>query len=121
MSRVFLDEAACDIDEFLGVAVGVCDLHFPAFPHEFEELLEESDVGASKGKDGLPVVADGYDFCAGDIGEGFREIEALTGDVLELVDDDVFVKRFVGGLAHFTDDFFGIVNHVGEVDLVVLL
>lgn len=118
---ILLDEAAGDVDDFLGVAVGLGDLEFLAVAHRFLELGEEFDTGAGIGVDGLPVVSYGDNLGVADFAEGFREVETLPGNVLVLIHDDVLEVELYAGIFLLPEDAGRLVDHVLEVHGVLLL
>ena len=118
---VLLDEAAGDVNDFLGIAVGLGDLQLLAVAHRFLELGEELDAGSGIGVDGLPVVSHGDNLGVADFAEGFREVETLPGNVLVLIHDDVHEVELYAGILLLPEDACGLVDHVLEVHGVLLL
>ncbi len=118
---VLLDEAAGDVDDFLGIAVGLRDLKLFAVAHCLLELGEEFNAGTGIGVDGLPVVSHGDNLGVADFAEGFREVETLPGNVLILIHDDILEVELHAGILLLPEDASGLVDHILEVHGVLLL
>ena len=115
LGRIFLYEAAGYVDQFLGIAVSVFNPQHGGRAHLFLEAGKESNVRSAEGIDGLPVIPYGDDLCVADFPQRPGQIEALPGDVLILVYDDVFEVQPMFHLRAFPEGSGGVVDHIFEV------
>ena len=115
LGGVFLDKTAGDIDQFLGVAVGVFDPQHGGRPHFLLKFCKKSDIGAAEGIDGLPVIAHSDHFCIADFAQGLRQIKALTRNILIFVYNDVFEGQPLLHLGALAQGAGGVVDHVLKV------
>ena len=121
LGRIFLDKTSGDIDQFLGVAVGIFNPQHSGRPHLFLKLCEEGDVGAAESIDGLPVVADSDNLCVAHLAQSLRQVKALSGDVLILVHNDVFETQALFHLCTLAQSAGRIVDHVFKIHRLYFL
>ena len=119
LAFVFLYEISRNIDQFLGIPVCLCDPQHLSVPHQLYELGKQSDVRSGKRVDGLPVVSHRDDLCPAYLRQPFCQVEPLTGDILILVDDDIFILQFSSGI-RVPQYLFRPVYHILKIDLSVL-
>lgn len=118
---ILLDEAAGDVDDFLGVAVGLGYFEFLAVAHCLLELGKEFNAGTGVGVDGLPVVAHGDDLGITHFTEGLCEVKTLPRDVLVLIHDDVLEVKLYAGFLLLPEYAGRLIDHVLEIHGVLLL
>ena len=121
LGGILLDETAGNVDNLLGVAVGLGYLQLFTIAHNLGKMSEECDVRTRVGIDGLPVIPYGDNLSITNLGQGSGKVETLPGDVLILVDDDVFEVQFLAHILLFLQNLGGIVYHILEVHSATLL
>ncbi len=119
MSDVFLHKAPCNVNEFLRIAIGVRDFHLNAAAHQFNKTCKQADIRTGKSKYRLPVITDRNDFGAGYLTQPLGQIKALPGDILEFINNDVFIGQFQLLPLNFGKIKMGIVNHVLKINTVL--
>ena len=56
LSGILLNKSTRDVDKLLRIAVGMGDFQFCSCTHQLQKPGKQSDIGAGKGINGLPVI-----------------------------------------------------------------
>ena len=103
------------VDYFLGVPVSFGNTQFQPVPKGFLELGEQRDIRTCIGINGLPIVAHGHDLCIAEFAQLQSQIKPLAGNVLILVDYDIFEPQPLPLDFLFAEHFCRTVYHVFKI------
>ena len=115
LRRVLLYETTGYVDYFLGVPVSFGNTQFQPVPKGFLELGEQRDIRTCIGINGLPIVAHGHDLCIAEFAQLQSQIKPLAGNVLILVDYDIFEPQPLPLDFLFAEHFCRTVYHVFKI------
>ena len=95
------------------------DFQFCSCTHQLQKPGKQSDIGAGKGINGLPVITHRHYFGLRDLWQALGQVEPLASNILEFIDDNILVGQREILTLDLMEIEVGVVDHIGKVDLVI--